>query len=215
MNANIRYYLDSLFERYPLLISCEKDIIEAYNVLCETFNNKSKLLMAGNGGSCSDCEHIAGELMKSFKKSRTISHELAFELKKHNYKMGTELEKVLQEGLPCIALNNHQSLNTAFINDVENGALYSFAQQINVYGNEGDAFLAISTSGNSKNIYYASLVAKAKRIKIIALTGKTGGILGEIADVSIRIPSIETYIIQEFHLPVYHCLCLMLEETFF
>ena len=117
--------------------------------------------------------------------------------------------------MPCISIDNHQSLNTAFTNDVENGGILTFAQQVNVYGVKGDVFLAISTSGNSKNIHYASIVAKAKDMKIIGLTGEKGGILSTIADVCIKVPATETFVIQEYHLPIYHCLCLMLENYFF
>lgn len=215
MNQEIMQHLNLLLERYPLLLTCKEDILLTYEILTETFKNKGKLLLAGNGGSCADCEHIAGELMKSFKKERKISLDLFDKLKEQDLEKGIELYNVLQEGLPCIVLTNHQGLNTAFINDVSNGGLYTYAQQVNVYGNFGDTLFVISTSGNAKNIYYACLVAKAKGMKIIGLSGETGGKLNAIADVCIKVPLQETYIIQEFHLPIYHCLCLMLENTFF
>ena len=121
----------------------------------------------------------------------------------------------MQGGLPAIALTEHQSLNTAYLNDVLNGGLLTFAQQTYVYGQEGDILLAITTSGNSKNLLFASVVAKAKGMKIIALTGATGGEIAKFADTAIKVPEAETYMIQELHVPIYHCLCLMLEEKFF
>jgi D-sedoheptulose 7-phosphate isomerase len=128
---------------------------------------------------------------------------------------GKELADKLQKGLPCIALCDHQGLNTAFANDVDNGGILTFAQQVNVYGKEGDVLLGISTSGNSKNVMYAAVTAKAKGLKVIGLTGAKGGELAKIADVAIKAPSTETFMIQEYHLPIYHCLCLMLEERFY
>ena len=211
-NIMEEYNIETLIKRYPELASCKEDIEKALNLLIDCFKNGNKLLIAGNGGSCADAEHIAGELMKGFKGKRPINKEFAKELEKLG---GKDIAERLQQGLPTIALHNHNSLNTAFINDIDNGGLYFFAQQLSVYGNKGDVLLAISTSGNAKNIYNAALVAKAKGIKIIALTGQCGGILQDVADITIKAPSKETYIIQEYHLPIYHYLCLMLEKHFF
>jgi D-sedoheptulose 7-phosphate isomerase len=119
----------------------------------------------------------------------------------------------MQPGLPAIALSGHASLNTACINDIDGNI--TFAQQVYGYGKEGDVLLAISTSGNSKNVLYAAAVAKAGKMKIIALSGGSGGALKKFADVSIIAPETETYKVQELHLPVYHCLCQMLENHFF
>lgn len=204
-----------LIERYPVLDGCKEEILAAYKVLEECFSTGHKLLIAGNGGSCADSEHIVGELMKGFKLSRKCSDEFASKLKATDAVRGAELAERLQEGLPAIALDGHQSLNTAYVNDVQNGGLLTFAQQVNVYGQTSDVFLAISTSGNSKNVMFATVVAKAKGLKVIGLTGANGGELAKSADVVIKVPETETYIIQELHLPVYHCLCLMLEERFF
>ena len=204
--------IEKLTRRYPELKVCENDINNAYNLLVDCFKTGNKLLIAGNGGSCADAEHIAGELMKGFKEKRPVDQAFAKKLEQLN---AQDVSERLQQGLPTIALHNHNSLNTAFINDVDNGGLYFFAQQLYVYGNKGDVLLAISTSGNAKNIYNAALVAKAKGMKIIGLTGQEGGLIQEVADVTIKAPSKETYIIQEFHLPIYHCLCLMLENKFF
>ena len=209
------YLLNELIKRYPILESCKEDILNAYKILEECFKNGHKLLIAGNGGSCADSEHIVGELMKGFRKRRHISLEFENILKCVDPVRGAELSDKLQCGLPAIALHNHQGLNTAFINDVEEGGLFIYAQQLLSLGESGDVFLGISTSGNSKNVLYASVVAKAKGLKIIGLTGKSGGKLKDNSDVCIKAPEEETFVIQELHLPIYHCLCLMLEEKFF
>lgn len=211
-DENYHYGVDELIERYPALCVCRQSILDAYETLKECFSTGHKLLIAGNGGSCSDSEHIVGELMKGFKKRRHVSEELSEALVKVDCVRGAELRDSLQWGFPCIALDSHQGLNTAFANDVKNGGLMTFAQQLNVLGNENDVFLGISTSGNSKNVMYAAVVAKAKGLKVIGLTGEKGGELAKIADVVIKAPSSETFMIQEYHLPIYHCLCLMLEE---
>jgi D-sedoheptulose 7-phosphate isomerase len=154
-----------------------------------------------------------GELMKSFVKKRRISEEFAEKLRQASPEACDYLINNLQPGLPAIALSGHNSLTSACINDID--GIIPFSQQVFAYGNSEDVFLGISTSGNSKNILYAAAIAKAKKMKIIALTGGTGGKLAGLADVSIIVPEKETYKIQELHLPVYHCLCLMLEEHFF
>ena len=215
MDKRLQHHIDLLIERYPVLKECEESIIKAYDILEECFATGHKLLIAGNGGSNADAEHIVGELMKSFKLPRKCSKEFADRLKAIDPVRGEELAEKLQGGLPSIALGGHQSLNTAFINDVPNSGLLTFAQQVYGYGKEGDVLLGISTSGNSKNVMNAVVVAKAIGLKTIGLTGKDGGELVNYSNVSIIVPSNETYIIQELHLPVYHCLCLMLEERFF
>ena len=207
--------LETLIKRYPALSVCEEEIEKAYEIMEECFATGHKLLIAGNGGSCADGEHIAGELMKGFKLSRKCTEEFAKKLKSIDAERGAELAEKLQGGLPTIALDNHQALNTAYVNDVENGGLLTYAQQVYGYGKAGDVLLGISTSGNSKNVAYATVVARAKGMKVIGLTGAKGGNLVSAADVTIKVPETETYMIQELHLPVYHCLCLMLEERFF
>ncbi len=208
-------HLETLIRRYPALSVCEEEIEKAYEILEECFATGHKLLIAGNGGSCADGEHIAGELMKGFKLQRKCTEEFAKKLKSIDAERGAELAEKLQGGLPTIALDNHQALNTAYVNDVENGGLLTYAQQVYGYGKAGDVLLGISTSGNSKNVAYAAVVARAKGMKVIGLTGAKGGNLASVADVTIKVPETETYMIQELHLPVYHCLCLMLEERFF
>ena len=206
-------YLEELVRRYPVLKSSKDDIYKAYEVIAESYQNGGKLLIAGNGGSASDAEHIVGELMKSFVLPRKLDKEYAARLVEADADMGAELADKLQCALPAIALVDHVALSTAYLNDV--APLLSFAQQVNGYGVAGDVFLGITTSGNSKNVLYANTVAKAKGLKTIALTGKDGGKIKDIADVAIVVAENETYKIQELHLPVYHCLCLMLEERFF
>lgn len=208
-------YLNQLVSRYPVLEACRADIEKSYRVLERCFSNGNKLLVAGNGGSCADSQHIVGELMKGFKLPRKCSVAFAEKLKTVDLVRGAELAEKLQGGLPAIALTDHQGLNTAFINDVANGGVLAYAQQIYGFGKEGDVFLGISTSGNSKNVMNAVVVAKAIGMETIGLTGQNGGELAKSADVVIKAPETETFMIQELHLPIYHCLCLMLEERFF
>lgn len=215
MAIGLQKYIDILIERYPVLDACKDAIIEAYNLLENCYSSGHKLLIAGNGGSCADSEHIVGELMKGFKMRRECPEQFSAKLIGIDSERGQKLADSLQGGLPAIALSGHQALNSAFINDVKDGGLYTYAQQLYGYGKEDDVFLCISTSGNSKNVMYATVVARAMGIKIIGLTGANGGELAKVADVVIKVPSSETYMIQELHLPVYHTLCLMLEERFF
>lgn len=213
LNEKQQKILDELLERYPKLEAVKSQIQDAYEMLEDCYENGGKLLAAGNGGSCADAEHIVGELMKGFVKRRPLSEDLRQKLCNEDSESGELLAKSLQGSLPAIALNNHPGLNTAFANDVDANMI--FAQQVCGYGNPGDIFLGISTSGNSENILYAVTAAKAKGLKVLGLTGKDGGKLGQRADAAIIVPEMETYKIQELHLPVYHGLCLMLEERFF
>jgi len=202
-----------LIERYPKLAVCHDDILKAYQMLENAYQHGGKLLVCGNGGSASDSEHIVGELMKEFKLKRRVYGKQAAALKAIDPELGQVLADHLQGALPAISLTAHSSLQTAFMNDVVPELV--FAQQVNGYGNAGDVFLGISTSGNSKNVLYAAVNAKAKGLKVIGLTGGKENRLMRYADVCIRVPETETYKIQELHLPVYHCLCMMLEEKFF
>lgn len=205
-------YISELVERYPILESNADAIFRAYEIMVTCFENGGKLLVAGNGGSASDADHVVGELMKGFRLPRKISQELNRELSKIDNHMGKELSQKLQGALPAIALHNHSSLNTAFLNDVDGNMC--FAQQIMGYGNATDVFIAISTSGNSQNIIYAAITAKAKNLKVIGLTGADGGRLSSFADEIIAVKSDVTHIVQELHLPVCHCLCSMVEDYF-
>ena len=206
-------HIDTLIDRYPKLIVCKEDIIKAFELMLEAYNNKRKLLVCGNGGSASDSEHIVGELMKEFKLKRKVYADQAEAMKAIDPEMGTTLAENLQGALPAICLTGHSSLTTAFMNDAN--ADLVFAQQVNGYGKANDVFLGISTSGNSKNVCYAAITAKSKGLKSIGLTGAKESKLSKMSDCCIRVPETETYKIQELHLPVYHCLCLMLEEHFF
>ena len=206
-------HIDLLVERYPSLESVKDDIIAAYLLMEECYENGGKLLVAGNGGSAADAEHIVGELMKGFKMSRKPEADFAEKLVAENRELGSVLAENLQGALPAIALDGHPALSTAYMNDCE--PLLCFAQQVNGYGKSGDVFLGISTSGNSKNVLFAATTAHAKGMKVIGLTGAKDSKLKDMSDVCIKAPQTETYMIQELHLPIYHCLCLMLEEKFF
>jgi D-sedoheptulose 7-phosphate isomerase len=205
--------LNLLIERYPKLEGCKEDIRKAYELLEAAYQKGHKLLVCGNGGSASDSEHIVGELMKEFKLKRKVYSDHAAALKAIDPELGQVLADNLQGALPAISLTGHSSLQTAYMNDAVPELV--FAQQVNGYGKEGDVLLGISTSGNSKNVLYAAVNAKAKGLKVIGLTGVKENKLMKYADVCIRVPETETYKIQELHLPVYHCLCLMLEDHFF
>ena len=206
-------HLNLLIERYPVLVPQRHSIEQAYFAIEECYRNGGKLLIAGNGGSAADAEHMVGELMKTFVLRRTIDAGFANELRKINAELGEVLAEKLYGALPAIALTGHHSLTTACINDGE--PLLCFAQQVNGYGMPGDVFVGISTSGNSKNVLYAAIVAKAKGMKVIGLTGAKPSKLSEIADVCVKAPATEAYMIQEYHLPIYHALCLMVESAFF
>lgn len=213
LNERQEKIFKELMDRYPALKAVGGDILEVYGILEKCYERGGRLLIAGNGGSCADAEHIVGELMKGFVKHRNLEAELQDKLRAEDEENGARLAECLQRGLPAIALNGHPGLSTAFANDVDADMVY--AQQVCGYGEEGDVFLGISTSGNAKNIDYAVTVAKAKGMKVIGLTGKDGGKLAQYADKAIIVPEQETYKIQELHLPIYHTLCLMLEEHFF
>lgn len=205
--------INLLIKRYPQLSSIRENIVRAYEVLVSAYRDSKKLLIAGNGGSAADAEHIVGELMKGFKSGRPINNSFRETLIAIDEERGKALAEKLQETLRAINLANHPGLNTAFANDVD--ASMCFAQQVMGYGDNGDVFLGISTSGNSDNVIKAAITAKALGLKVIVLTGEKGGSLSELADVAINVPERETYKVQELHLPIYHCLCLMLEEELF
>ncbi|MGL5433936.1 MAG: D-sedoheptulose-7-phosphate isomerase [Lachnospiraceae bacterium] len=205
--------IEELIRRYPVLQQVQDSIVSVYQIMQNCFEQGGKLLIAGNGGSCADAEHIVGELMKGFEKKRPLPDGLKEELVRVNPVLGEQLAERLQRSLPAIALTGHPALSTAFLNDVS-GAM-TYAQQVCGYGCEKDVFLGISTSGNAENIEYALTAARAKGMKTIGLTGKDGGALGRGCDAAVIVPEQETYKIQELHLPIYHTLCLMLEDYFF
>ena len=213
LRKKLKEHVELLIARYPMLEGCEDSIIRAYFLLEESYSKGNKLLVAGNGGSAADSEHIVGELMKGFKLPRKLDAEISQKLIDESEELGKTLVENLQGALPAIAFDGHPALSTAYMNDCE--PLLCFAQQVNGYGVEGDVFLGISTSGNSKNILYAAVTAHAKGMKVIGLTGAKDSKLETLSDVCIKAPQTETYMIQELHLPIYHCLCLMLEDRFF
>lgn len=205
--------IEILINRYSVLEVCKDNILAAFEILRDGYAHGGKLLTCGNGGSAADAEHIVGELMKGFKNPRHLGEDVISKLKTINEEMGQFMAENLQGALPAIALDGHIALSTAYMNDC--APLLCFAQQVNGYGDGGDVLLGISTSGNSKNVLYAAIMAKVKGMKVIGLTGEDESKLFELADVCIRVPETETYKIQELHLPIYHCLCIMLEEYFF
>ena len=206
-------HIQLLLSRYPALTAIEDSLITAYLTMQESYQHGGKLLVAGNGGSAADSEHIVGELMKRFKLPRPVSPELAAKLASIDSERGAALAQSLEVALPAISLPAHEASITAFINDVGSADVY--AQQLLGYARSGDVFLAISTSGNSENMLRAIILAKAMDVKVIGLTGKTGGKMAPLCDVAVCAPETETYMIQEYHLPIYHCWCLMLEDFFF
>lgn len=204
--------MEKLLKRYPSLSSVSEDIEKTVTLLADMYRSGGKLLCCGNGGSSSDSEHIVGELMKCFKLKRPINKELAAALAEYG-KEGQDLAQTLESPLPAVSLCGHSALSTAYGND--RNAYMVFAQQVHGFGNAGDTLLALTTSGNSQNCIYAAMVAKAKGMKVIGITGAKGGRLSEISDVCIKVPETETYLVQELTLPVYHYICARLEEIFF
>lgn len=205
--------LNELLKRYPCLESASEDILKAENALINGFKNGNKLLLCGNGGSCADCEHIVGELMKGFLSKRPLTESQKAEMKANCPEMDENYLSLLQRAVPAISLPSFTALNTAFCNDVEPELI--FAQSLMGLGAKGDMLMAISTSGNSKNVVAAALTAKALGLKTIGLTGKSGGKLKSICDICICVPETETFKVQELHLPVYHYLCAKVEEIVF
>lgn len=205
--------MNELINRYPKLESSKDDIEKAVSVIINCYEKGGKLLLCGNGGSSPDCEHISGELMKGFLKSRPLSQEQKAAMKKKCPLLTGKELSLLQGGLPAISLPSLTALMTAYGNDVSSELCY--AQGVFALGKEDDVLFAISTSGNSQNVVAASKVAKAKGMKVIALTGKDGGKLKEISDVAICADERETYKAQELHLPVYHYICSAVEKHFF
>jgi len=212
MKETTRRIYDELFERYAILESIKGNVLNAFEMIKSTYENKGVLYCAGNGGSSADSEHIVGELLKSFKRKREIDEKTAKGLLEYG-ESGEYLLSKLEGALPAVSLISQTGILTAFANDKSWDT--AIAQQLYGLGKKGDCLLVLSTSGNSKNCVYAVLVAKAKGLSSIALTGAGGGKLKAVADCTIAVPETETYRIQELHLPIYHCLCAMLEEEFF
>lgn len=198
--------ISRLISRHPVLAPCGNDIQRAVEELEKTFRRGGKLLLCGNGGSAADADHISGELLKGFCSKRPLKPDA-------RERLGEELAGKLQDALPAIPLHSLGAINTAWLNDCD--PYYGYAQLVWGLGKPGDALLGISTSGNSKNVSFAMETARAKGLTTIGLSGATGGKLNSLADVCVRVPETATFKIQELHLPVYHAICLALEDIFF
>ena len=205
--------LDQLCERFPTLTTVKPAIDEACDQLIACYEQGGKVLVCGNGGSSSDSDHIVGELMKSFEMKRAIAQKLQEKLTAISPDRGSYLAQHLQQGLPAISLTAHTALITATANDIHADVI--FAQQVIGYGRPNDILIAISSSGNSRNVLDACIVAKAMNLKVIGLTGETAGKMKELCDILINVPERRTSFVQELHLPVYHHLCLVIENHFF
>ena len=200
------------FERHTDLTYLDEPITKAI-ALIVNLKKENKILLCGNGGSAADCEHIAGELLKSFELKRKLPEKMYKKLKDLYGDEGTFIADNLQQAVKAIPLTSFCAYNTAFLNDCNEKMM--FAQLVNALGIKDDILISISTSGNSKNVVYASMLAKSMGIKVIALTGETGGKLKDIADITINVPSKRVYRIQEYHLPIYHLICLCVESELF
>ena len=195
--------MKELLMRYPILTACEDDINSAIELAVSTYSAGGKVLLCGTGGSAADCDHIAGELLKGFLSARKVTSE----------NLPEELREHLQGSLPAISLPSLTAALTASLNDLD--PAFAYAQLLHGIGKKGDLLIAISTSGNAENVCNAAFLANAKGIKVLALTGKSGGRLSKLSDVTIRVPENETYRIQELHLPVYHYICAAIEAKMF
>lgn len=213
MNRKSEMQLERLIERYPVLEVCRENIRAAFEIIQDTYQSRGRLLVCGNGGSGADAEHIVGELMKEFAIRRPLGETERERLLEVSQEYGPVLAQSLQGALPAIPLTGNIALSTAYANDAVPELV--FAQQAYGYGDENSSILGISTSGNSKNVIYAIVAAKAKGMRSIGLTGRDGGKMAKLCDVCICVPADSTPDIQELHLPVYHALCRMIEEAFF
>lgn len=206
-------FINAFFDRHADLVPLKKQIIEACETLITAFENGNKLLLCGNGGSCADCDHIAGEFLKGFLLKRPANADFQKEMAEKYGDWGADIAGKLQQGLPTISLVTHSAAISAFENDVDPELIY--AQQVLAYGKPGDVLIGISTSGGAKNVAAAVMTANTLGLHTIGLTGKTGGKLAELADLALIMPKNETYRIQEDHLAVYHLLCAVVEYEMF
>ena len=210
---NIMTPLEILLQNYPQLANCDADIEKTAQLIIDCQEKGGTLFTCGNGGSCADADHISGELLKGFCRKRPMTQAEREALAAQSPEVAEVLSSKLQRGLRCISLMNFPGAGSAVRNDL--GGELDVAQVLYALGRKDDVLLGISTSGNAKNVRYAVAVAKLKGMKVLGLTGEGGGLLAELADVTIRVPSHETYRIQEYHLPIYHALCRMVENHFF
>jgi D-sedoheptulose 7-phosphate isomerase len=211
MKPSTKKIINTLLEKIPELKNCS--IIESIELITKCYKNNHKLLICGNGGSASDSMHIVGELMKGFELERPLKKEIQLKILKKYPDNAKYFINNLQEALPAISLVSEIALNTAYSND--KSAYLLFAQQVLGYGEKDDILIAISTSGNSKNVIYAAQIASIQEIKVISLTGENGGKLKHFSDININAPSNNTHIIQEYHLAIYHALCAAVENEMF
>jgi len=212
-DERVLFHYSRLFERYPALECCRNSVMEAYKILLRCYQKGGKVMVAGNGGSCADSEHIVGELMKGFYLKRPLTEEKKAKIRALTGDLLPDAADRLQQGLPAIALTGHTALSTAVVNDCD--PLLSAAQQVVGFGQPGDVVIGISTSGGAKNVALAVSTGKALGMSTIALTGGTGGLLAKICDCAIVAPANAPADVQEYHLPIYHTLCAMIEAKFF
>lgn len=206
--------LEILLQNYPQLAVCQDAIQNAVQLIGDCFAANGTLFTCGNGGSSADADHIAGEFLKGFCKKRPADDKTRDALRQFaGEEDGTLLGEKLQRGLRCIPLGDFSSVLSAVRNDLD--GQMDYAQVLYALGRPGDVLLGISTSGNSRNVKLAAAVARTLGIKVIGLTGEKGGVLAQNADIAIRVPVQETYRVQEFHLPIYHAICLCVENRFF
>ncbi|HSM48637.1 MAG TPA: SIS domain-containing protein [Draconibacterium sp.] len=210
---NSKYILDELLNRYTYLRFLEESVLKVVEAIVKTFRSGGKVLVCGNGGSCSDADHIVGELMKSFEGHRPLEISLQKKLMELSPEHGKMLADKLQQGLPAVSLTVHSALITAIANDI--GGELIFAQQVTGLGNQDDVLIGLSTSGNSQNVINAMIVAKAKGITTIGMTGESGGKMRDWCDILLNVPERRTAYVQELHLPVYHTICMMIETEIF
>lgn len=213
MKLTSHFYIENLIERYPRLNQLKTNLEDAIEIIIKSIKSQGTILICGNGGSAADSDHIVGELMKGFNLKRTISKDLTRKLQQDYPDDFEFFQNNLQNGIRAISLTSHTALLSAFSNDKTPDLIY--AQQVLGYGKPGDVLIAISTSGKSKNVIYAAQIARSIGIDVIALTGNNGSKLGPLSNCLINVPEFETYKIQEYHLPIYHCICLALENEFF
>jgi len=206
-------HIDLLVERYPALASNYQEIVRAVETIVHTHKEGGKVLVCGNGGSAADAEHIVGELAKAFVLPRRIPADDSLKLQTMPGPLSAHLAEHLQSGVRAIALSGSSPLATAIANDGDPSLVY--AQMTYVYGQPGDVLIGISTSGNSKNVVAALTVARAFNLRTIGLTGEKTAAMDPLCDVKIKVPATETFKVQEFHLPIYHAICLTVESELF
>ena len=213
MKASVLNEWKILQRHYPALSACEEAIFAAFGLMSDCYAHGGLIMTCGNGGSAADAGHIVGELMKGFKLKRRLTEAQRESIKTLFPDCGDALADRLQQAIPAISLTDQAALSSAFINDVAPDMVY--AQQVFGYGKAGDVLIGLSTSGNSANVVNACRIAASLGVKTIGMTGESGGAMAGLCDVTIRTPAVETYRVQEYHLPIYHALCAMLEMTFF